>query len=957
MTDNTNLPCVSGGFGANYYNNGNGFDTGLDIVVGGEYSIVVTGQYAIRGGQQPFSPDGFGPPPGITAGELYMSPTADVGAIVGRIGTSGFFFTVGSSVDFIANASGRLYLIVNELNDVNSFESGWSGGVNFTACEITAPPAPTVTPINTSQNNVNITYINGSGPVIALLGSRILIYSDTGTPNNDINVVFNPPVLLTIHSNPFWSAVGQNRFIMVSVENPLGTSTTIMYYPDHAQPLELPAGYAVTKLHVSAGGSGPQYQLDVSLDNYVTNPVNLPTYDPNDALSIQRQQELASEQIAIAINNFALTSQRQGEIASEQIATSLDGVALNLQRQSEILSGNNSTFVGALATGISNSFTDSLTTAVEKILAPIGGAVGIPQQVIDAAIEAIKLLIERELITISNAIKAGTSINALPLFKAITDANKSITDTTKSQTDVFNNLLAGKYKSLDDFYSDLKKSSVNVNLLTTLQNIFTLIFTIATYLKARLGTSEIVLNQLMLSKDTPNLNDINTNIIAYFRGAKTYEDLVLELAKYGLNLDRVNELLITHSLLASLGDVKTAFQRGIIDEPTHDRILAQYGIDKDSVDLLKSVYPLLPSPTDITRMADKHIFAPDIPQIFGQNSEVDDGYIKSMELWGIDEQWTRKLWASHWSLPGLQETFDLWHRGLISDAELDTFFKLTDILPFFREKLKLLSHNLIGRVDIRRFYHVGVYTQQNVYDAYIKLGFSPEDASKQTEFTVENDRLGELPKQVRLRSLTEGLVVKAYKEGILAKQDAINRLAQVGYTASDANLILDIETQTANIAKLADKTQSYHDKAVSLVLKDYSNGVISRQDATNYLVEIGVPQAQAQIELYYSEIERITNLKSLVINHVRSAYSKGQIDKASATNLMLTHGFGMSEIELLFEELDIVVTLRSKELTLAQVTSLAKKGIITPEEFAQELVNLGYNDKHIGWLISETFGV
>lgn len=600
---------------------------------------------------------------------------------------------------------------------------------------------------------------------------------------------------------------------------------------------------------------------------------------------------------------------------------------------------------------------DGINALVDAIMKSNPITAGLPSDLVNTIATEIKNVILEIINVIGTDIKNEITGVEGSVFVPFYNSVNGLASAVKSQGDVINNLLQGKYDSLDSFYAALRQNSANSTVLQFGQNAFTLIYLILTYFKARTSTAEIVLNQLMLSKDTPNINDINTNILAYIRGFKNYDELTTDLAKFGLNKSHVNELLSTKSLLAALGDIKTALQRKLISDTEHDTLLTQYGISPGNIELIKSVYPLLPSPSDMTRMADKHIFAPDIPQIFGQNTEVDNGYINSMELWGIDEDWTRKLWASHWSLPGLQETFDLWHRGLISDDELNVYFKLTDILPFFREKLKLLSHNLIGRVDIRRFYHVGVYTQKDVYDAYIKLGFSADDATKQTQFTVENDRLSELPKQTKIRALTETMVVKAYKEGIISQQDAINRLGKVGYLPQDAGLILELETQTATLNKTVDKTQLYHDKAVALILKSYGDGVISRNDARNDLIAIGIPSGQADIELYYSEIERVVHLKTLIINHVRTAYTKGQIDKQSATNLMLSNGFGMSEIELLFEELDITKSLRSKELTLPQVTSLVKKGIITPQQFAQELANMGYNDTHINWLVQETIGV
>ena len=808
-----------------------------------------------------------------------------------------------------------------------------------------------------SLGSVFISYLAGQGETTALLNTEFNISTIPGDANRDIVLEFAHPVQMIIISDYNYPLLDNTGLIFVQSEQPIGKSVLALTNPPYNSPAGYSGVFQSSKFTIRGFQDASDYTVAIKID-YIYN------VDNNVDIANSTVDLFLFEGMRNQINDILARLDNNDRFIQDGLTNNLTNLAdSNLNLGQNIYDSINASIAAQgqdsrdLATQLTTAFGTNITDFANNLAQTLTGVTGLPLAIIEPLINAIKLLFESEAKNIAEDVNKSFTLNKLPLAEAIRQGNETLNNALQKRGDVINKLLSGQYKSLDDFYKDFNTSGANVGILQTLQNTFTIAYLLFTYLKARTQTSEIVLSQLMLSQDTPNLNDINTNVLAYLRGFKTYEQLATDLAKYGLDKNKVNELLTTRSLLTSLNDIKAAFQRGLIDETQHDTLLSQYGIAPGNIQLIKDVYPLLPSPTDITRMADKHIFAPDIPQIFGQNSEVDDGYLKSMELWGIDEQWTRKLWASHWSLPGLQETFDLWHRGLISDSELDTFFKLTDILPFFREKLKLLSHNLIGRVDIRRFYHVGVYTQQDVYNAFIRLGFSEADAQKQTQFTIENDRQSDLPKHVKIRALTESMVVKAFKEGIISEQDAINRLGTVGYLPADASLILALETQTANIGKTGDKTELYHNKVVSLILKSYADGVISRTDAKNSLTQIGIPSGQADIELYYSEIERIVHLKSLVINHVRSAYTKGQIDKAGATNLMLTHGFGMSEIELLFEELDISKSLRSKELSLVQVEKLLKAGIITVSQFAQELANMGYNDTHIGWLLQEIVGV
>jgi hypothetical protein len=332
------------------------------------------------------------------------------------------------------------------------------------------------------------------------------------------------------------------------------------------------------------------------------------------------------------------------------------------------------------------------------------------------------------------------------------------------------------------------------------------------------------------------------------------------------------------------------------------------------------------------------------------------GYIDAMKQWGISQDWTEKIWAAHWSLPGLQDTFDMYHRGIITLDQLNIYFALTDILPFFRDKLINLNYSLITRVDIRRMYSVGVFNETDVYNAYLKLGYNSENAQKLTQFTVLHERQSEQPAKVRIKALTETMVIKAYKEKLISHNDAITRLGQIGYLANDAELILELETQVASIGKVTDKTQEYHDRTINLVISSLIDGVISESDALIYLTSINVPTAQAQAEINFAKISQTVKLKDIVLKNVKSAYSSGLIDKNGATNFMLARGFTINEINVMFAELDILQGLRNKALTKAELDKLAKAGIISEAQYMQELAFQGYSDQHIQWLVAELFG-
>lgn len=603
-----------------------------------------------------------------------------------------------------------------------------------------------------------------------------------------------------------------------------------------------------------------------------------------------------------------------------------------------------------LPQGLVASFISSLTGIPQNVTTTLLSNFKIPPELVQDLIKFINTIITSEGIAFTQFAKSAGQTTKVNFDSNIVRQNQSFEGTLSAQERVVNNLLEGKYADADSFFSDLKSAGNDVALIEWLQNAYLIIFGTIGFLKAKTNIADIVTTQILLGEYTPNINDLGTLVTDYFKGAISLTELQNYAKRYGLDISKVTELISAQRPLPNLQEIREGFVRGFIVQSQHDKYLQQYGFGQDDIAFIKTLYNVQLGPSDVTRIADKHIYSNDIPTIFGQYTEIDQGYLDAMSKLGISADQTNKLWAAHWSLTGLQDTFSMYHRGLIDDNELNTWFALTDIMPFFREKLKQLNYALVTRVDIRRFYSEGLYNEQQVTQAYKKLGFSDSDAQLQTAYTVQHERDSENPTKVKIKTLTETMVVKAFKRGIISNSEAINRLGQVGYLPGDAQLVLRLETQIDSASLMADKTQHYHDKLLNHILASLSKGTVSEEEARSELASIGVPQAEIESEISYSAIERVLQLKEFVEQHIRTAYTSGQIDKPTAINLMGDIGFNINEITYLFEELDLVKQLRSKALTETQLKDIYTAGVIDRDTLYSELQNLGYSDKHAQWL-------
>ena len=250
--------------------------------------------------------------------------------------------------------------------------------------------------------------------------------------------------------------------------------------------------------------------------------------------------------------------------------------------------------------------------------------------------------------------------------------------------------------------------------------------------------------------------------------------------------------------------------------------LRRIGIHDNYFPLYKELAQQIPPIADIITMAVREAFTPAIATKFGQYED----FPKDLEVWGakkgLSAEWTQRYWAAHWSLPSPQQGFEMLHRGIITQAELDMLLRALDVMPFWRSKLVSMAYKRLTRVDIRRMYNVGVLTESQVYEAYLELGYNERDARRMSDFTV---------KQVLATQskFTAANVITAYSNYIINRSEAASLLKEVGVRSENISFVLSsaeykrewelTESRIAAIKNLYKKQVYTPDKARAELLR------------------------------------------------------------------------------------------------------------------------------------------
>ena len=239
--------------------------------------------------------------------------------------------------------------------------------------------------------------------------------------------------------------------------------------------------------------------------------------------------------------------------------------------------------------------------------------------------------------------------------------------------------------------------------------------------------------------------------------------------------------------------ILTMRNRDIITDEEALEMFRQQAVGPVDARLLLETRFFYPGPADIATLTGREAFEEDSIERFNLDVDFDRIPKKVYEKAGMTEEQMKWYWIAHWQNPGLVQVFQMLHRlrdpnspDFFGDDDMDVFFNLADITPYFRDKLKAIAYTPFTRVDIRRMYNTGTLTYSEVIEAYQDIGYRKDKATLMADFTVKLEDFNE-------RDLSRTQVEKLYEIGELNYDEFLDALEAVGYDRPDAEYVAAIK--------------------------------------------------------------------------------------------------------------------------------------------------------------------
>lgn len=441
--------------------------------------------------------------------------------------------------------------------------------------------------------------------------------------------------------------------------------------------------------------------------------------------------------------------------------------------------------------------------------------------------------------------------------------------------------------------------------------------------------------------------DPTTAIYSHYRGYLNNEELHKELTEVGLTAWRRVMMTQMNRPILSPQDAITLWLRNVFTDSDIDSHLAGLGYEIDVIGQVKKLAEQLPGPGDLISMAVREAWRDDIASAWGTDQDYPVEFGRAMEKQGFDVEWSRRYWRAHWQLPGLVQGFEMFHRGELTREELMGLMQAQDIMPGYREKLLNIAYSPYTRVDVRRMYGLGILNEDEVFTAYLDIGYEPEKAANMTEFTILYETGAD-------RDLAKGEILDGYKRGLIAEDKAKQTLGALGYSPENVNFYLARENLKLSQARKEAKLKS--------IKQNYVQGIYTYSEADARLGMLGLPSGEEQRLFDLWDIERERRLARPTVGQYLNFFSNSVISENEFKDELDKKGYLPNYILWFVDNLEKVKAEKlikeeeaeqKKLLSLIKVPSKAElrvfwtEGLITELDFRDRMGLSGYGKTDI----------
>lgn len=254
------------------------------------------------------------------------------------------------------------------------------------------------------------------------------------------------------------------------------------------------------------------------------------------------------------------------------------------------------------------------------------------------------------------------------------------------------------------------------------------------------------------------------------------------------------------------------------------------------------------------------------------------------DMWGVAGDEFDVLYQTAGRPPGIQEMLSLWRRGIVTEADVDQAVRESDVKDKYLGPIKRLAEYVPPPRTVTTLLSHGAIDRATAEDLFRKYGLSPELAAAYAASAVH-------AKAATHKELASGQVSSLYADRLISRDAAVADLVRIGYSTSEAGLILDLADDRAR--------QKIRTQAVNRVRTLFVGHKIDRAGAESDLAKIGVAADQVAELLPLWAIEQSTPTKQLTQAELTRAFRAQVIDLDTFRARLRGLGYDQADADIL----------------------------------------------------------
>ncbi len=592
----------------------------------------------------------------------------------------------------------------------------------------------------------------------------------------------------------------------------------------------------------------------------------------------------------------------------------------------------------------SGNLTRDLASAIDRDLEDVEGNLDLTFKRVDEKLpEWLQQIVDA---FVAVAVEIGRILQEIfsPIIEYFNDRLNVINNT-------FEKLKKGEYTSADKFLDDMFGSGIGSDIVGFIFGAIGIIPMFLSMAQVSAAPATRALEQLQNTQYPNYLLSPDGYVRAYTNNSINQAEYDGYLSKLGL--DRTQRKIFRQSQYHPI-DLTMGIDWYLRDKTRYDEFWAwldSQNISENDRKKLLEVLDVIPPLTDIITMAVREVFDPKKRALLG----LDEGFPTEVTKWankkGLSEQWAKNYWAMHWQPISPNQAYEMYHRGLINRDVLRQLIVIADYPPYMVDNLIEIAYNPLTRVDIRRMYKQGNMTYEGMINAHKAIGLSPDNARFLADFVVGSITDDDDKYEASVRTRVFSSIEKGYEDGNIGRQETINAFKTLQLSEQTATTIVNLIDYEKTVIQRKTETADFNKQAINLIKSSFKKGALPRKEAHDYLIIMGLSEDIVTKQLNILELERQIQLKSIAEDTAKTMYGQYKINQNEMYAMLDNLGFTPQEKYFIWYEADLLRKKRTKMLTEKQYEKLFKDGIITEQEYFDNLRGIGYTDNDATYLV------